>query len=466
MNKLSIPLLCCLFFAAPAFSNNQNEKPILEIQSTAAIISLDYSPDGEKIVTGGQTNEITVWNVKNGASLMNLKGHTDNVVAVKFSPNGRYIASGGVDNKLIVWDAISGDLLHKHAAHRDYVRDVAFSPDNKWVASASWDGTSMVWNVLTGEVVATLTAHLDNVTSVDFNADGSEMLTGSGDKTIRAWDTKTWTQKYMLQGHTDEVWDTHFSSNGRMVAGGAWDNKARVWDVAQRTQIHVFTAHTSDVWSVGFSPDNQLLVSGSGDRQLKVWDLATGELAADLAKDLFKAEIECVSFSPDGKFVAAASRDGFLRIFKTPSVSDRKNAFVNQKITKWSVKDQFEKTDDYQSRLRKTDRQKEQYAEEFDKKASDFFLKYSGWEKLTLGDYNADDESFAVTSPYLGKLRVVVAAREAKNFKEIFNEKFKDMKIKAPRFAINQHIELQDAELTVPDGKEFRYYYLRPEKSK
>ncbi|NJN33520.1 MAG: WD40 repeat domain-containing protein [Saprospiraceae bacterium] len=434
-----------------------NPKPVVEFKANAALITLDYSPDGKKIVVGGQTNEVSIYDIAENKTVLTLKGHTDNVVAVKYSPNGRYIASGGVDNKLILWDAITGDIIYKHAAHRDYVRDVAFSPDSKLLASASWDGTANVWNTLTGEVLTTITAHLDNVTTVAFSPDGSELLTGSGDKTIRAWDTKTWQQKFILNGHTDEVWDARYAPNGKFVAGGAWDNKARVWDLKDRREIFTFPAHTSDVWSVAFSPSNQLLATGGGDRKVKIWDLAMGDMVADLSGDIFTAEVESVSFSPDGKHVAAVSRDGFLRIFETPSVQDRKSAFMTKRMTEWNVKGNYEKSEDYQQRLEKKTRQESIFAEEFDKKATDFFNQTSDWQKLQLKEYDADKEIYKVYSPVLGLLGVRVSPKEA----EIFKENFSQIQFKSSRFIIGtKAIELEKVEINLPSGNDTKAFLM------
>ena len=458
MLKTSFIGLFCLTLSG-LFANSAADTTFLtsSIKTAAAVIALDYSPDGKRLVTGGQTNEVIVWDAATGKKLMTFKGHTDNVVAVKYSPNARFIASGGVDNKTILWDAITGDLLYKVATHRDYVRDIAFSPDNKLLADASWDGTANIYSVLSGELVTTITAHLDNVTTVAFNPTGTELLTGSGDKSIRAWDTKTWEQKYILNGHTDEVWDAQYSSNGKFVAGGAWDNKGRVWELAQKREIFTFSAHTSDVWATGFSPDNQLVVTAGGDRKVYVWDLATGEMVADLSATIFTAEVECVRFSPDGKTVAAGSRDGYVRFFRTPSVQERKSAYIKKGLEKWSLKSAYEKTSDYQNRLEKQEKKGRELGNDFERRAVDFFADNANWRAMQLQDYNADQEYYKVLCPDLGELIIRVPPKDAENFKENFSQ----VQIKTPKFVVGKTaIELDAVEVTVPRGNEFKSYMM------
>ena len=457
-SKLSNLLFILLAFTT--LKANSLEPPLIEIRTGQALISMDYSPDGTKIVVGGQNNEVVIWDITTGAIVKTMKGHSDDVVTVRYSPNGRYIASGGVDNKFLIWDAITGDLLHTITAHKDYVRDVAFSPDSKMVATASWDGTAKVWQTLTGDLVTTIVAHKDNVTAVSFSSDGKKLATGSGDRAIKLWDTATWLEISTLLGHTDEVWDVDFSNNGKYLAGGGWDNKARVWDVILQKEVFTFSAHASDTWSVCFSPDDQLLATGGGDKKVKVWDLATGELVADVSGTYFGGEVETVCFSPDGKKIAAASRDGYIRIFKTPTTGDRRAAYVSKKSEAWKAKGEFEKTGEFERRLQNAPLQEITFIEEYNNKAIAFFEKSTKWSEFELVGYQPDREVYQLKSPILGTLFMRIPPKEA----EAFKANFKNIVVKKPKFLVGTEslfLEYVDIELSL--GKELKKYLLLSE---
>ena len=188
---------------------------VKDIQTSAALLGVDYSPDGKRVAACGLGRDIVVYDVESGKPALTLKGHTDDVVTVKYSPNGRYLASGGVDRALILWDAITGELLRKNTDHADYVRDVVFSPDSRLLASAGWDGQALVFEALSGQRVASLKAaaaatpptaaaydkaktskgRAGNVTSVAFSPDGKELLTAIGDHLRRVWETGKWELK-------------------------------------------------------------------------------------------------------------------------------------------------------------------------------------------------------------------------------------------------------------------------------
>ena len=73
-----------------------------------------------------------------------LKGHSGIVHSVCFSPNGQRIVSGGQDKTLKVWDSKTGQEMLTLKGHSGSVTSVSFSPDGKRIVSGSLDGTVKV----------------------------------------------------------------------------------------------------------------------------------------------------------------------------------------------------------------------------------------------------------------------------------------------------------------------------------
>ena len=96
-----------------------------------------------------------------------LKGHESNVMSVAFSPDGSRIVSGSVDSTVRLWDVASGEELAVLKGHEGSVMSVAFSPDGSRIVSGSWDNTVRLWDAASGEELAVLTGHESNVISVD-----------------------------------------------------------------------------------------------------------------------------------------------------------------------------------------------------------------------------------------------------------------------------------------------------------
>ena len=74
-----------------------------------------------------------MWYPLSGLETLTLegKGHTNGVLSVAFSPDGKKIVSGSQDMTLKVWDAVGDQETQTLKGHTGGVFSVAFSPDGK-----------------------------------------------------------------------------------------------------------------------------------------------------------------------------------------------------------------------------------------------------------------------------------------------------------------------------------------------
>src|SRR6266571_2517175 len=79
-------------------------------------------------------------------------GHKGSVMSVGFSPDGQRIVSGSDGGIIGVWNATTGETeAGPFTGHTYSVMSVGFSPDCQCIVSGSSDGTIRVWNATTGE---------------------------------------------------------------------------------------------------------------------------------------------------------------------------------------------------------------------------------------------------------------------------------------------------------------------------
>jgi WD40 repeat protein len=314
--------------------------PELVIQNTHSddVTSIAFSPDGRLLATGSWDATVMVRDVRSGRLLRILGKHPGGVTSVSFSLDSEVLASGGRDNTVKVWSVRSGRLLR----NIPNVGVVAFSPKRDLIACAAINGRKIDYgdyairliNAQTGKLVRLLKGHKDQISSLVFSPDGQIIVSASGplngdnsysgeyggaDSSIRLWNTQTGelistkelrkTNEYLtsvlsLAFHPDGKLfaSTSFTPNASTSGEDAGSIDIDLWDAKTGQLInHLDSTHGS----VAFSRDGRVLASTGGG--LKLWDLKSGSLIRTIenSENLPMPEDSVVSFSADGKTIAA-----------------------------------------------------------------------------------------------------------------------------------------------------------------
>ncbi len=243
-----------------------------------------------------------------------LQGHERAVLSVAFSGDGRRIVSGSNDDTVRLWDVETGQLIGDPLqGHQDAVNSVTFSGDDRRIVSGSDDNTIRLWDAETGEPIGQpLQGHEDAVNSVAFSGDGRRIVSGSRDGAVRLWDAETGEPiGQPLQGHNGVVLSVAFSGDGRRIVSGGHDATVRLWDAETGQPIgQPLQGHEDSIRSVAFSPDGRRIVSGSRDDIIRLWD---GDWSGWLALACNRLQYHPLLIQPetvtgDGEFIKVAGR--------------------------------------------------------------------------------------------------------------------------------------------------------------
>jgi eukaryotic-like serine/threonine-protein kinase len=110
------------------------------------------------IVTACNDGIIRVW--RDNLVLRTLSGHEGAVLWLDVSPDGSRILSMSRDRTARLWNTATGDLVYQLEGHTAIVWGGGFSHDGRYAVTASWDHTARVWSLDPEELVNLARARL------------------------------------------------------------------------------------------------------------------------------------------------------------------------------------------------------------------------------------------------------------------------------------------------------------------
>lgn len=211
-----------------------------------------------------------------------------------------------------------------------YGAQAVWSPDGTLIANKSASNAVQLWNAEDLEPVLALRSDYDEIASIAWSPDGKCLAASSYTGEVWLWDPDN-----------SEVLDYITSSEGaanaltwspdsqQLAVGGCavWEESAPrclegdilVWNVLRNEKPILLGGHECaplpfgcEVQALSWSPSGTYLAAGVADGTLQLWDTATFSrtVSLDLDSDIFS-----VAWSPDGRQLASLGLNGVVRIW-------------------------------------------------------------------------------------------------------------------------------------------------------
>jgi WD40 repeat protein len=312
--------------------------------------SVAFSPDGKLLAIvsrpngdtwaeiNAQEKVIDIWDFQRKAIVAEWKSMIDfpNVV---FSPDGASIVLYS-DNLAQEWDILKLDDIRyigekswkilqqqwylpvlTQINEIDTANIFAFAPNGKYIAELTQDDNIRIWDVLSKKLLHTIPYRSTNLI---FSSDGE--LAAFTDETegyekLRIWSIQDNVALY--EGDPPALNGWEFNPTKPQLLYSTAVSNIWLWD-EQVKEPQVVLGYDerwwrNNVYGVSFNPHNSELAVARM-YQVEIWDSLTGiKLRATNANEDGKY-LTSIAYSPDGKRLATASQDGYVRLWDSKTL--------------------------------------------------------------------------------------------------------------------------------------------------
>ncbi|MGE0481864.1 MAG: protein kinase [Phycisphaerae bacterium] len=341
-----------------------NEFPI----GSWGALAVAFSPDSMRIAAATRSDGAKIWSVAeppNQPTRMMDLGRSVNDVA--FSRDGDRLMSAGADGLLYISNSRTGARLDSFRGHEDGIGHLTLAPDDLRAATTAGDHTLKIWDLSKHPARTLLAGHQHGAGPIVFSSDGSRLVSGARDGDLRIWSTSDWAVTERREGFgIGGV--MRMSPDGSTIVtvtldpdGNGPEGAIHMWDSGRKPRL--LADQLPSLHSAAISPDGRsLVVASARTGEVRSWDLrsgavieppklpdgvmyftpsATGERIVAILRDNSALALDGRTWnlihsfevrpgdpagsllppaiSADGRFVAIASKTGFVTLFRTDS---------------------------------------------------------------------------------------------------------------------------------------------------
>lgn len=343
-------------------STRARQGPLLEMPNDARAVA--FSPVDNLCAVGCDTGEIFLWNSETGETVAETMPHKHRIVALAFSPDGTLLLSGSHDLTVRISDVATGRVVAPPLDHGAPPFHISCAADGKSFLAVAGNQLR-IWSLQPLPTAERSLAHDEPVHTIVFPNEGSRVVTGAGTGNIWTWDAATGQPIGEPLPPPRPIADIADSPDGLRVLCADEEGRLFVWNAVEHryveTDVRVPKTHTIaalhpdgdrfivsrdrvgwtadqgqlECWSleskgrvlpqmeqsgreiktVAFSPDGETIAVGNYDGHVTFWSATTGERFPGLIDTPGPGGVRTLSYSPNGRYVAAARQDNTLWIY-------------------------------------------------------------------------------------------------------------------------------------------------------
>jgi elongator complex protein 2 len=165
-----------------------------------------------------------------------------------------------------------------------------------------------------------LYGHGDNVVCIACNYSGTHIVSACKGTRVEqcgviVWETATWKRQTQLLSHVLTVTQVEFSHDDRFLLSVSRDRSFCVFSMTDYKLVFKTKAHDRIIWGCSWSPDDAFIATASRDKKIKIWKRVKGKTSTTTEGDgkeeewtwvldstmIFKQAVTAVTWLPDAR---------------------------------------------------------------------------------------------------------------------------------------------------------------------
>lgn len=206
-----------------------------------------------------------------------------------------------------------------------YVSSPVFSPDSRLVAAIREDDSVRVWEARTGRIITSLAGPDNTITDLAFSSDGKWITAAAGGSAF-VWDLNPGSPPLRfdlypveisgnLNLYPEQVTAAALSPDSRLLAVGTTESSIFLYNRQSKSLVRELKHSAGAPVRLRFSPDGRRLLSASRDGELAIWTIPAGERIATAFEHL--GAVQGLVHGSNGDLIAWAGNTAWKLDFKT-----------------------------------------------------------------------------------------------------------------------------------------------------
>lgn len=277
---------------------------LTNLPSTAACAAID--DDGIAAV-GTRSGAIVLYDTITCQTLRTLIAHKGAIGSLCISPDGERILSGGQDGLIKLWNLASDQAVTTLVGHTQAITAIAFL-SNTTAVSGGEDRTLRFWDLSSGRQTAILESPL--VTSLALSPNGRTLLCGMADGSVTLRPSCVGTSIWSIPGHASPIVSLAFMPNEDCALAAARDGHILICNLAKGT-ADPLPGKLGPVCGIAMLSDSNTFWSAGADGSLSLWDLQHRALLRSVPGP---AGLAGIAICPSGLRGVCVAKDGTARV--------------------------------------------------------------------------------------------------------------------------------------------------------